>query len=89
MEIELARINVVEHRNDHKEPDVPVKLKLQPYDHKSKDDILTYLSEFEGSMSKRLLSNSIFTVLLLAAFLVAPLVFFGGPMTSVSSFSSS
>ena len=48
MEIELARINVVEHRNDHKEPDVPVKLKLQPYDHKSKDDILTYLSEFEA-----------------------------------------
>jgi hypothetical protein len=30
MEIELARINVVEHRNDHKESDVPVKLKLQP-----------------------------------------------------------
>jgi hypothetical protein len=24
------------------------KLKLQPYDHKSKDDILTYLSEFEA-----------------------------------------
>jgi hypothetical protein len=66
MEIELARINVVEHRNDHKEPDVPVKLKLPPYDHKSKDDILTYF-----------------------AFLVAPLVFFGGPITSVSSFSSS
>jgi hypothetical protein len=48
MEIELARINVVEHRNDHKEPGVPVKLKLQPYDHKSKDDVLTYLSEFEA-----------------------------------------
>jgi hypothetical protein len=32
MEIELAQINVVEHRNDHKEPGVPVKLKLQPYD---------------------------------------------------------
>ena len=30
MEIELARINVVEHRNDHKESDVTVKLKLQP-----------------------------------------------------------
>jgi hypothetical protein len=48
MEIEVARINVVGHGNDHKEPDVPVKLKLQPYDHKSKDDILTYLSEFEA-----------------------------------------
>lgn len=35
-EIELARINVIEHRNDHKKPDVPVKLKLP-----SKDDILT------------------------------------------------
>jgi hypothetical protein len=43
MEIELARINVVEHRNDHKEPDVPVKVKFQSYDHKSKDDILTYV----------------------------------------------
>jgi hypothetical protein len=31
MEVELTRINVVEHRNDNKEPDVPVKLKLQPY----------------------------------------------------------
>jgi endonuclease V-like protein UPF0215 family len=29
MGIELARINVVEHRNDHKEPDVPVKVKFQ------------------------------------------------------------
>ena len=47
MEIELARINVEGHRNDHKEPDVPVNLKLQLYDHKSKDDKLTYLSEFE------------------------------------------
>ena len=48
MGIELARINVVEHRNDHKEPDAPVKVKFQPYDHRSKDDILTYLSEFEA-----------------------------------------
>ena len=48
METELTRINVVEHRNDHNEPDVPVKLKLHPYDHKSKEDILTYLSEFEA-----------------------------------------
>ena len=46
MEIELARIN--SKGNTEKErPDVPVKLKLQPYDHKSRDDILTYLAEFE------------------------------------------
>jgi hypothetical protein len=44
MEIGLAWINVVEDRNDHKEPDDPFKLKLQPYDHKSKDDIMKYLS---------------------------------------------
>ena len=42
MEIKLARINVVEHRNDQKEPNIPVKLKLLPYEHKSKEDILTY-----------------------------------------------
>ena len=59
MEIELARINVVEHRNDHKEPDVPVKLKLQPYDHKSKDDILTYLSEFEAIAKQAKWTNEV------------------------------
>jgi hypothetical protein len=47
MEIELARINVVEHRNDHKEADVPVKLKLQPYDHKSGP--ITSVSSFSSS----------------------------------------
>ena len=59
MEIELARINVVEHRNDHKEPDVPVKLKLQPYDHKSKDDILTYVSEFEAIAKQAKWTNEV------------------------------
>ena len=59
MEIELARINVVEHRNDHTEPDVPVKLKLQPYDHKSKDDILTYLSEFEAIAKQAKWTNEV------------------------------
>ena len=59
MEIELARINVVEHRNDNKEPDVPVKLKLQPYDHKSKDDILTYLSDFEAIAKQAKWTNEV------------------------------
>jgi len=59
MEIELARIDVVEHRNDHKESDVPVKLKLQPYDHKSKDDILTYLSEFEAIAKQAKWTNEV------------------------------
>jgi hypothetical protein len=78
---------------NHKEPDVPVKVKFQSYDHKSKDDILTYLSEFEAvakqaKWTKEVkvlqLTISIFTVCLLAVFLAAPLVFFGGPITSVS-----
>lgn len=59
MEIELARINVVEHRNDHKEQNIPVKLKQKPYDHKSKDDILTYLSEFEATAKQTKWTNQV------------------------------
>ena len=59
MEIELTRINVVEHKNDHKEPNVPVKLKLQPYGHKSMDDILTYLSAFAAIAKQAKWTNEV------------------------------
>jgi hypothetical protein len=38
---------------------VLVTLKLQPYDHKSKDDILTYLSEFEAIAKQAKWTNDV------------------------------
>ncbi|XP_069110221.1 uncharacterized protein [Argopecten irradians] len=48
MELEIEKAKIHNEKSDTKYNSVPIRLKLQPYNHAGNEDIVTFLSEFSG-----------------------------------------